>query len=58
MVPVEFEAAKSWSVSYRSVVYDNARKVAGVWWYYHPVAKVILRFVSQEQVIPLQKNDT
>jgi hypothetical protein len=57
MIPVGFEAAESWSVIYRGAVYNNARKIAGVWWYCHPISKAILRFVVQEQVIPLQKND-
>jgi hypothetical protein len=58
MIQAGFDTAESWSVTYRSLVYDNAGRLDGVWWYRDPVTKAILRFVFQDWVMPRQKNDT
>ena len=56
MTQSEFGGAESWSVTYRALVYDDARKIDGVWYYRDPVTKAILQFVFQDRVVPLQKN--
>ena len=56
MVPVVFKAAESWSVTYRGVVYDDARKIDGIWYYRDPTSRAILRFLFQDGVVPLQAN--
>jgi hypothetical protein len=56
MTQNEFNSAESWSVTYRGLVYDDARRVDGVWYYRDPVTGTILQFVFQDRVIPLQKN--
>jgi hypothetical protein len=43
-------------VTYRGLVYDDARKIDGVWYYRDPATKLILRFALQGNVVPLQKN--
>ena len=53
---IEFESGESWSVSYRGLVYDDARKIDDVWYYRDPATKLILRFALQDRVVPLQKN--
>jgi hypothetical protein len=56
MMQIEFDSAESWSVTYRGLVYDDARKIDGVWYYRDPATKLILRFALQENVVLLQKN--
>jgi hypothetical protein len=56
MTRIDFDSAESWSVSYRALVYDDARKIDGVWYYRHPATGAILRFVFQDRVVPLGKN--
>jgi hypothetical protein len=56
MMQIEFDSGESWSVTYRGLVYDDARKIDGVWYYRDPATKVILRFALQNSVILLQKN--
>jgi hypothetical protein len=56
MTQEEFDSAESWSVTYRGLVYDNARKVDCVWFYRDPATKLILRFALQDRVTPLHKN--
>ena len=56
MVSIEFDSTESWSVTYRGLTYNDARKIGGVWYYRDPATRTILRFVFQDQVIPLQKN--
>ena len=43
-------------MTYRNVVYDDARRIDGTWYYRDPLAGVILRFVFQDRVVLLQKN--
>jgi hypothetical protein len=52
----EFDTAESWSVEYCDLVYDDARKVVGVWYYCHPAIGEIRRFTFQDRVVPLYKN--
>ena len=56
MMQIEFDSGESWSVTYRGLVYDDARKIDGVWYYRDPATKLILRFALQDSVVPLQKN--
>jgi hypothetical protein len=56
MMQIEFESGESWSVSYRGLVYDDARKIDGVWYYRDPATKLILRFALQDNVVPIQTN--
>jgi hypothetical protein len=56
MMQIEFESGDSWSVNYRGLVYNDARKIDGVWYYRDTTTKLILRFALQDRVIPLQKN--
>jgi hypothetical protein len=54
----DFDSAASWSVNYRGVAYDDARKVDGVWWFRSPVERNIQRFLLQDHVVPLFENPT
>ena len=56
MMQIEFDSGESWSVSYRGLVYDDARKIDDVWYYRDPATKLILRFALQDRVILLQRN--
>ena len=56
MMQIEFESGESWSVTYRGLIYSDARKIDGVWYYRDPATKLILRFALQDRVIMLQKN--
>ena len=56
MMQIEFDSAESWSVTYRGLVYDDARKIDGVWYCRDPATKLVLRFALQDRVILLQKN--
>ena len=56
MMQIEFDSSESWTVTYRGLVYDDARKIDGVWYYRDPVTKLILRFALQDRVMLLQRN--
>jgi uncharacterized protein (DUF427 family) len=56
MTQIVFDSAESWSVTYRSLVYDDARKIDGVWYYRDPATRAILRFVFQDRVVSLERN--
>ena len=53
-----FDSAVSWTVNYRGVPHDDARKVDEVWWYRSPVERTIQRFLLQALVVPLFENPT
>ena len=52
----EFSGADSWSVEYRGVAYDDARKIAGKWFYRDLLTGQYRPFAWQDGVIVLSKN--
>lgn len=53
----EFESARSWSVEYKGVAYDDARRVGSVWYFRDIISHRYSRFALQEQVVLLYPND-
>lgn len=51
-------AAVSWSVEYGGITCDDARRVAGVWYYRDVLTGNYLRFPFQQRVVPLFENDS
>jgi hypothetical protein len=48
--------ATSWSVEYSGDAYDDARMVAGRWYFRSIVTGEFRPFLFQKQVLPLRKN--
>jgi hypothetical protein len=52
----KIKTAESWSVEYRGVAFDEARKVDGTWYYNNLVSGEYRIFFDQSKVLPLFKN--
>ena len=52
----ELRRARSWSVEYRGIAYDDARQVRGIWFFLDPVRHCFARFAIQSSVWPLGEN--
>jgi hypothetical protein len=52
----KIKTADSWSVEYRGVSFDEARKVDGTWYYQNLVTGEYRAFSDQSKVLPLFKN--
>lgn len=49
---------ESWSVTYESEVYEDARKWSEIWYFRRTPGEEFARFAMQDKVTPICKNPT
>lgn len=54
----DFDRAERLSLIYRGLAFDDARRIAGVWYYRDPATTEILRFEFQDQITVLLDDKT
>lgn len=53
-----FLSLARWNVNYGHLAFDDAQRCEGVWYYRDLITGEIVRFESQDRVVPIGANDT